>query len=242
MQHPEDARARAQLGLALLELGDIGGAEIELAKARDLGADRKDTLVAECRLLVTRSAYERVLEECNDVGDPAIDPDLAIARGDALLGLQRFTEARTNFEFAAKARPTSLSAIHGLAAAAFGLEGPAGARKVFEAAPQAVKDQPRYWLALGSEEIRGGDFAAAERAFATAVEKTGKEENARPHVGAGRAGRGTAATGQDERGGGDGRSAAQGGTEEPVRQGPARPGRGGCRRPGDVPARCSKRP
>lgn len=174
--HPEDAHARAQLGRALLELGDISDAEAELTKARELGADRKDTLVAECQLLITRNAYERVLDGCKDVGDPAIDPDLAIARGDALLGLQRFTEARTNFEFAAKARPTNLSALHGLAAAAFGLEGPAGARKVFAAAPQEVKDQPRYWLALGSEEIRGGDYAAAERAFATAVEKTGKEE------------------------------------------------------------------
>ena len=183
-EHPQDARARAQLGLALLELGDVDGAQSEIGKAHELGADRKDTLVAECRLLVARSAYERVLAECDDLGDPASDPDLAIARGDALLGLQRYTEARTSFESAAKARPASLSAVHGLAAAAFGLEGPAGARRVFEAAPQAVKDQPRYWLALGTEEIRGGDLVAAERAFATAVEKIGTEDETRDRLSA----------------------------------------------------------
>ena len=63
-QHPDDASARAQLGLALLELGDNGGAETEIAKARELGADRTSIVVADCRLLVARDAYERVLTEC----------------------------------------------------------------------------------------------------------------------------------------------------------------------------------
>jgi putative PEP-CTERM system TPR-repeat lipoprotein len=181
-QHPDDARARAQLGLALLELGDNGGAESEIAKARELGADRTSIVVADCRLLVARDAYDRVLTECGDVGDPSIDAELAIVRGDALLGLQRFDEARANFQSAVETRPASLSAVQGLAAAAFALEGIAAARRVFEDAPPAFRDQPRYWLAQGSLEMRGGDFAAAERAFASAVEKTGKEVDSRDHL------------------------------------------------------------
>ena len=183
-KHPTDARARAMLGVALLELGDVGGAETEVAKALELGADRQSTVAAECRLLVVRDAYQRVLDECGDIGDDAVDPELAIARGDALLGLQRYAEAQRSFELAAKSRPTSLSAIQGLAAAAFGIEGADGARRVFEAAPQTVKDQPRYWLALGSMEIRDGDFAAAERAFATAAEKTAEDSDSRDRLSA----------------------------------------------------------
>ena len=181
-QSPEDAGARARLGLALLELGDVGGAEAEIGKARDMGADRRSTAAVECRVLVARNAYQRVLDECVDLGDPAVDPDLAIARGEALLGLQRFSEAQANFEVAAKARPSSLNAIQGLASAALGLEGAAGARRVFEAAPPAVKEQARYWLALGSVELRGGDFAAAERAFSAAAEKTEREEDSRDRL------------------------------------------------------------
>jgi putative PEP-CTERM system TPR-repeat lipoprotein len=184
-KHPGDARGRAQLGLALLELGDVGGAETEIGKARSLGADRKVIAVPECRLLVARESFQRTLDECADLGDPSIDPELAIVRGDALLGLQRFAEAKGSFETAARARPESLSAVQGLATATFGLEGLAGARRVFEAAPASVKDQPRYWLALGSAEMRGADFVAAERAFTTAVEKTAEEEeDSRDHLSA----------------------------------------------------------
>lgn len=183
-KNPEDARARAQLGLALLELGDLGGAETEIGKAREMGADRKLTAVAECRLLVARDAYQRVLEECGDLGDTGIDPDLAIARGDALLGLGQYDAARATYESAAPARPSSLSVVQGLAGATYGLEGAAGARRIFEAAPQAIKDLPRYWLAVGSFEIRAGDFAAAEKALATAVQKTEQDEDSRDRLSA----------------------------------------------------------
>jgi putative PEP-CTERM system TPR-repeat lipoprotein len=183
-KHPEDARARARLGAAMLEIGDFGGAEIELAKARDLGAERKDIVVTECRLLAVRGSHEQVLKDCADTGEEAIDGDLAAARGDALLGLERVAQAQASFETALRARPDSLDAIQGLAAATFAADGPAAARKVFDAAPQSVKERPRYWLALGSSEIRGGDFASAETAFAKAVELTAGQDESRDRLGA----------------------------------------------------------
>lgn len=175
-KHPEDARGRAQLGHVLLEMGDIGGAEAEVSRARDLGASAASLRIPECRLLVERDAYQRVLDECGDVGDATVDFELAIARGDALLGLQRFDDARASFESALKTKPDHLRAIQGLAAAAFGTEGATGAARVFDAAPPAVKEQPRFWLAAGSLAMRGGDLEAAERAFAVALEKNSGDE------------------------------------------------------------------
>jgi len=182
--NPEDAGARAKLAVALLETGDLAEAEAEATKARTLGADRKLTVVPDCRLFIAKDAYQRVLDECADVGDPAVDAELAIARGDALIGLQRYEEARRTFEAAVRARPDHLGALQGLAAASFGLQGLEGARAVFDAAPAGLKEQPRYWLARGSLEIRGGDNAAAEQSFRTAVSKTSGEADSREHLSA----------------------------------------------------------
>ena len=88
--HPENAEARAQLGIALLELGDLNGAEAEIRKARELGAADAQLKVPECRLMASRSAFDRILAECKaGTGDAASDGELLIARGGALLGLGR---------------------------------------------------------------------------------------------------------------------------------------------------------
>lgn len=183
-KHPEDARARAKLALAMLEIGDFGGSEIELAKARDLGAERRDIVVPECRLLAVRGSNEQVLKDCTDIGDAAIDSDLAISRGEALLGLGRVAEARASFEAALRVHPDSLAAIQGLAAATFATDGAAAAREVFDGAPESLKDRPRYWLALGTSEVRGGDLAAAETALARAVELSSDQDESRDRLAA----------------------------------------------------------
>ena len=168
-RNPDNAQARARLSLVMLELGDVAAAEAELAKAKDLGAARELTLIADCRLMVARDAYESVLEECTA---PATSPDLAvdvaIVRGDALIGLKRYEEARSSFESALIARPDSLGALHGLAAAAFATGGIEEARKVFAGADR-FRELPRYWQALGSLELQAGAYEQAESAFANAA-------------------------------------------------------------------------
>jgi putative PEP-CTERM system TPR-repeat lipoprotein len=173
--HPADARARAQLGIALLELGDANGAEAEIRKARELGAGDAELKVPECRLMASRSAFDRILAECRaGTGDAAADGELLIVRGGALLGLARNDEAVEEFRAAVTAQPDRLAAYQGLAVATLATSGTEAARKVMASAPDSVKDQPRYWTALGGLELRAGDLAAAERAFATGVERTGK--------------------------------------------------------------------
>lgn len=176
-KHPDSARARSQLALAMLEMGDVLGSELELAKARDLGAERKDIVVPECRLLAIRGSYEQVLEDCTDTGDAALDGDLAASRGDALLGLDRIAEARASYEAALRVHPENLAAIQGLAAATLATDGAAAARAVFENAPESVKDRPRFFLALGTAEFRSGDPVAAETAFARAAELSADKSN-----------------------------------------------------------------
>jgi putative PEP-CTERM system TPR-repeat lipoprotein len=176
-RNPDNARARAQLALAMLELGDVTAAEAELKKARDLGAGPEQTLVIDCRVMIARDAYQKALDECTAAGANAERAvDLSVVRGDALLGLKRYDEARTSFESALKAQPQNLYALQGLAAAAFGAGGIESARAVFAAAPEAVREQPRYWLALGSLELRANALPQAEKAFETALARSADDD------------------------------------------------------------------
>jgi putative PEP-CTERM system TPR-repeat lipoprotein len=172
-RNPDDPRARVQLAVAMLELGDVAAAEAEIVKARKLGAGRAQTLVVDCRVLIARDAYQRVLDECTAAG-PAAERavDLSIVRGDALLGLKRYDEARASFESALKAQPQNLKALQGLAAAAFGAGGVESARAVFAGAPEAVRGRARYWLALGSLELRANALEQAEKAFEAALARS----------------------------------------------------------------------
>ncbi len=173
--HPENAAARAQLGLALLELGDVNGAEAEIRKARELGAGDEQLKVPECRLLASRSAFERIIKECVvGSGDAATDGEMLIVRGGALLGLGRNDEAAETYRAAVSAQPERLAAYQGLAVATLATGGAAAARQVMASAPDAVKEQARYWTALGGLELRAQDLAGAEKAFQTAVERTAK--------------------------------------------------------------------
>lgn len=173
--HPENAAARAQLGLALLELGDVNGAEAEIRKARELGAGDEQLKVAECRLLASHSAFDRIIKECVvGSGDAATDGEILIVRGGALLGLGRNDEAAEVYRAAVSAQPERLAAYQGLAVATLATSGAAAARQVMASAPDAVKEQARYWTALGGLELRARDLAAAEKAFQTGVERTAK--------------------------------------------------------------------
>jgi putative PEP-CTERM system TPR-repeat lipoprotein len=169
-RNPDDARARVQLARTLLELGDPAAAKAELDKARKLGAGREQILIIDCRLMVARAAYQTALDECAATQAPADGSvELAIVRGDALLGLGRYDEARTIFASALDAEPQNLYALQGLGAAAFGMGGIEAAREVFAGASEQVRTRPRYWLALGSLELRANAPEQAERAFETAV-------------------------------------------------------------------------
>ena len=179
-RNSDDPRARAQLSLVMLELGDFKAAEVEVNKAKALGAGLEQTLVVECRLMILRNEFQKALDECTVPPDAEeLSVEMAITRGDALLGLRRYDEARSFFESALRVRPESMPALQGLGAAAFGAGGIEAARTVFSAAPEGLKRRPRYWLALGSLERQAGAFEQAEQALKTAVERSAADDNDR---------------------------------------------------------------
>ena len=175
---PDDARARTQLSLAMLELGDLAGAETELAKATSLGAGRDETLIVECRLMVARGEFQKAIDDCTSPGTGASRAaELAVVQGDALLGLKRYDDARASFESALQAQPQNLNALQGLAEAAFGAGGIRAARAVLAAAPEPMRARPRYWLTLGSLEMRASQLAEAEKAFETALARSSSDKD-----------------------------------------------------------------
>ncbi len=168
---PENARGRALLGKALVEAGDLQAGEIEIRKAKDLGAPRELTLVPECKVLVGKSEFDAALEQCRPEAGPAdAKVDLHIIQGQALLGLNRPEDAKAQFASARSANPDSVEAVLGLALASHAGSGLSDARAVLDEAPESVRGDVRYWLAAGEINLRGGDFTAAEAAYTAALE------------------------------------------------------------------------
>lgn len=172
---PDNARARALLAQALLATGDVTAGELEIQKAKELGAPMDLVRVSSCRVLIARARFEQALAECKpEKGTPAQQIDLQVGTGNALLGLNRAAEAKPVFEAALASNPNSLEATLGYAGAVQIVDGAEPAKAVLAKAPAAVKEQPRYWLALAGLSAVTNAYADAEAAFKTAVEKTEK--------------------------------------------------------------------
>lgn len=173
---PQNAMARALLAQALVDSGDVQAGEIELQKAKDLGIAREAILVPDCKVMVAKGEYEKVLSDCQPASATAKDKAaLHVAQGRALMGLERPAEAKQEFEAALAAQPESFDALVGLASSTFRVDGKVAAGSVLERAPEPVKQRSRYWMAVGGLAIDAGDFAAAEQSFRTAIEKADKK-------------------------------------------------------------------
>jgi putative PEP-CTERM system TPR-repeat lipoprotein len=173
---PESAKARALLGSALIATGDFQGGEIELQKARDLGAGKELTLVADCKVMVAKAEFDKVFAECKpEAGTAAQKTDLHVVTGNAYLGADRPMEAKAQFDAALAARPEDIDALLGKADAVRVLENGAAAMAVLDAAPAGVKENARYWIAIASLAMAENRLADAEAAYKTATEKVGKD-------------------------------------------------------------------
>ena len=172
---PQNARARALLGQALVEAGDYQAGEIELQKAKDLGIAPEAILVPGCKIKLAKGEFDAVLADCQPAAAPEKDrAPLHVAQGLALLGLKRAGEARSEFEAALAVEPENLDALLGLASATLVLDGREAVSAVLEAAPEQLRQRSRYWMAVGGLDTEAGDLAGAEQAFKTALEKADK--------------------------------------------------------------------
>lgn len=169
---PQNAKARALLAEASLQAGDVQTAEIEIFKARDLGAPADLTIGTECRVLSAKGEADKVLAQCDPAKAPAdAKVRVLLARGDALVVLRRPVEAKEAYQQVTALQPANLDALLGLVTVAAQTEGMPAARALLEGAGKDVQQWPRYWLALGEVSGETGEYAAAEKAFNTAVTK-----------------------------------------------------------------------
>ena len=97
---------------------------------------------------------------------------LEVATGLALLGSRRPQQAEGHFRAALAAQPENAEATLGLASAVFVTSGLGSTRAILEAAPESVRNQPRYWLTAGGLEMAGGDLPAAEVAYGQALRRS----------------------------------------------------------------------
>jgi putative PEP-CTERM system TPR-repeat lipoprotein len=169
-RQPENAKARALLGEAYAASGDIGAAEIELAKAKELGAPAELVRLPACRVLLAQAEFDQVLQDCSPDAASSQKPQFQLLQGSALLGLERPADARVAFESALNAEPGSLDALLGVASAAQVEGGPTAALQVLDAASADFKKQAKYWLARGGLNVATGDLPAAEADYKLAVD------------------------------------------------------------------------
>jgi len=168
---PQNGRARALLAQASLRMGDLQAAQIEIGKAKELGAPAELTLGTECLIFSVTGDADRILQQCDAdrvTGDARAD--VLYARGQALLARGQFADAIRQFEAAAAVRPDNLDATLGLASVYVKAGDVTRAKSVLDGASAKIKERPRYWYAAGQVAMSGGDPAAAETAFKKAAE------------------------------------------------------------------------
>jgi putative PEP-CTERM system TPR-repeat lipoprotein len=169
-EHPEEARPRALLALVLAELSDMGRAQVEVRKAKDLGAPRELTIVPECRVLVGTGKLDQALEECTfDGASPELNGTLTAIRGSAQYQLGRYADARGSFERALALNPNDLNALLGAAEATKRAGDLTAAREIYDRAPEGLRRQPGYWRGLGYLEQSSGHPDRAEKAYQAAI-------------------------------------------------------------------------
>ena len=170
---PQHAAGRALFAQALVRSGDFQAGEIEIRKARDLGAPPEMTLEPECAVLLAKGELDAVLTTCRPESAPeSVRTVLEVATGLALLGLKRPQQAEGHFRAALAAQPDNAEATLGLASAVFVTSGLGAARAILETAPESIRSQPRYWLTTGGLAMAGGDVPAAEVAYGQALQQS----------------------------------------------------------------------
>lgn len=112
---PNVSEARLLLGTALIETGDIAGAEKELRRALELGEPTDRVHPPLARALVQMGEYKKVVDqfEGEDLGDAGRNAELLTALGQARLALRQLDAAQVAFSKALELRPAYPPALLG---------------------------------------------------------------------------------------------------------------------------------
>ncbi len=133
-------------------------ATIEIQKAKDLGALAESVLVAECAVLAAKGEFDEVLDEVQPGHRAGRCEGAAADRagpGPARPGAGGRCEGVSSRQRSAPSRTASKRSL-GLAVAVYETDGLPAARTVLDKAPESVRKQPAYWMAVGGLNAEGG--------------------------------------------------------------------------------------
>jgi putative PEP-CTERM system TPR-repeat lipoprotein len=181
-QQPDNVAARLLLGSVGLSTGDVAGAEQNLRRALDLGADPAAVQLPLVTALLRQNKLAETLEQIAR-GPALAGPDrVALLRleGAAHQGLREFPRAEQAYRAALALEPASAEVRTELA----GMLVDAGrAPEARELVTAVLTDSPKYvpaLLARGGLELTSRDYAAAEATFqqASDLERQGAARSA----------------------------------------------------------------
>jgi putative PEP-CTERM system TPR-repeat lipoprotein len=178
LKEPDNRRARLMLGRASLQVQDAASAEKELTRAIELGADLAEVAVELGRALVLLGQFDRVLEE--------ITPDLASSgderqpllqlRGEALLGLNRSTEAREVFSTILESDENNVDAQLGVVSSYVSERNFMQARATLDQVIASSGDAIEPWIVSGNL-FQARNVGLAETHFQRALELADEQED-----------------------------------------------------------------
>jgi len=172
-QQPDNVEGRQLLGEVLLVRGDPAGAEFNLRRALDLGADPKAIQLSLVRALVTEAKYADALRQIT-VGPAPLGQDRLATlslQGEAERGLGDYDKAERAFRTALEIDPRPPGLRTQLAAVLLETGQAAEGRKQIDA---VLGDDPTFAPALvlrGNLEQRAHQYASAEATFQGVVDR-----------------------------------------------------------------------
>lgn len=168
---PNNAEARFLLGKVLLQMGDPAAAEKELLRAKELGyaSEELDLILAYARLKLQQ--FDQVVEGLKPEASPssALQQDIVVARGDALIGLGRLVEAEAAYDHVLKQGPHAM-ALRGKAHVAMTVGDNDAARGYLDQALSLDPDNPNILYEDAVWLYQNREFKEAQDRFAQAAE------------------------------------------------------------------------
>jgi putative PEP-CTERM system TPR-repeat lipoprotein len=169
-REPNNAEARFLLGKVHLKLGDPSSAEKEFLRSRELGYadDELDLFLAYARLQQQR--FRDVIGGISDLTEieSAIQKDLFVARGEALMGLGQLEDAEAVFDRVLESGPHARALVGKAQVAAF-IGDQAGARSLLDRAKALAPDEAFLVLADAEWLQREQRFEESKKQFARAI-------------------------------------------------------------------------
>ena len=178
-KEPDNRRGRLLLGRASIATGDAASAEKELTRAIDLGADLSEVAVDLGRALMMLGQFDRVLEEITpDLASPGgeVQPLIQL-RGEALLGLNRATEARQVFSTILESDETNVEAQLGVVSSYVRERNFMQARATLDQVIAFSGDAIEPWIVSGNLYFQARNVGLAETHFQRGLELADDQED-----------------------------------------------------------------